>query len=103
MASKKKTTKKKTSKKGAAAESSSQAAGPVRTKPYKGTGLQMASPDLHDVRVHSPAYKNPADAMGSKAFTTGKDIFFTDGHYTPGSQGGKSLLGHEAAHVVPQR
>lgn len=102
MASKKKTTKKKTTKKGAATESSSQSAEPVRTKPYRGTNLQMASPDLHDVRVHNAAYQNPADKMGAKAFTSGRDVFFKNGEYTPG-QGGKGLLGHEAAHVVQQK
>lgn len=98
MASKKKTTKK-TSKKAAATESDTQAAEPVRTTPYKGTNLQMASPELHDVRVHSAAYQNPADKMGAKAFTSGRDVFFNQGQYQPNGPGNQ-LLAHEVTHVV---
>ncbi|NEP28586.1 DUF4157 domain-containing protein, partial [Moorena sp. SIO3I6] len=38
----------------------------------------------------------------ARAFTTGKDIFFRQGEYNPGSQEGKKLIAHELTHVVQQ-
>ena len=56
------------------------------------------------VRIHTNA---AADALNQSlqahAFTTGQDIFFRQGGYSPGSSSGRELLAHELAHVVQQR
>jgi hypothetical protein len=59
--------------------------------------------DLSDVRAHANAEADSlARELGAKAFTTGKDIFFSEGSYQPGSESGKKLIGHELTHVVQQ-
>jgi hypothetical protein len=59
--------------------------------------------DFSDVRVHTDS---EADALNkqlnAKAFTTGKDVFFREGEYSPGSDSGKKLIAHELTHVVQQ-
>jgi len=56
------------------------------------------------VRVHTDSAANGLNRqLSAKAFTTGSDIFFSDGAYQPGSSEGKSLLSHELTHVVQQR
>lgn len=59
--------------------------------------------DFSRVRVHTDTR---ADALNksiqAKAFTTGKDIFFRQGAYQPGSRGGQELIAHELTHVVQQ-
>lgn len=59
--------------------------------------------DFSHVHVHSDA---EADALNrevnARAFTTGQDIFFRDGEYSPSSSGGRELLAHELTHVVQQ-
>lgn len=60
--------------------------------------------DFSDVRVHTDP---EADALNrqlsAKAFTTGQDVFFSEGAYEPGSSRGQELLAHELSHVVQQR
>ncbi|MFC1892707.1 DUF4157 domain-containing protein [Chloroflexota bacterium] len=59
--------------------------------------------DFSDVRIHADATADKLpEELGAKAFTSGKDIFFQKGIYQPGSEAGKSLLGHELTHVVQQ-
>ncbi len=59
--------------------------------------------DFGDVCIHADASADElARELGAKAFTTGKDVFFREGAYQPGSETGKSLLGHELTHVVQQ-
>lgn len=59
--------------------------------------------DFSDVRIHHGAKAaEAADAIGAKAFTTGKDIFFNAGEYEPGTSGGRQLLAHELTHTVQQ-
>jgi len=59
--------------------------------------------DFSQVRVHtSPEANDLSQQLGAKAFTTGKDIYFKDGAYDPGSSGGQELLAHELTHVVQQ-
>jgi hypothetical protein len=41
-------------------------------------------------------------SLSARAFTTGQDIFFKQGEYSPGSSGGRELLAHELTHVVQQ-
>ena len=55
------------------------------------------------VRVHTgPASDQLNQAVSAKAFTTGSDIFFSQGAYKPDTTSGKRLLAHELTHVVQQ-
>ncbi|MCP4136413.1 MAG: DUF4157 domain-containing protein, partial [bacterium] len=80
----------------------------------KGGGNTLSSPvrrfyearfnrDFGGVRIHTG---NKADflnrSINARAFTTGKDIFFAKGEFSPGSRSGKVLLAHELTHVVQQ-
>ena len=59
--------------------------------------------DFSHVRVHTDAKADMLNhALNARAFTTGPDIFFQPGAYTPGSSGGGELLAHELTHVVQQ-
>jgi hypothetical protein len=59
--------------------------------------------DFSGVRVHtSPEAAALSDQLSAQAFTTGQDIFFGEGTYSPGSSGGQELLAHELTHVVQQ-
>jgi Domain of unknown function (DUF4157) len=64
---------------------------------------QALNAGFSDVRVHTDA---DADALNqsvsARAFTTGRDIYFRQGEYNPGSSGGRELLAHELTHVVQQ-
>ena len=71
-----------------------------------GTRDQMGShfgQDFNNVRVHddNEAHR-AAKSLNAEAFTTGRDIYFSQGAYNPSSQGGQKLLAHELAHVVQQ-
>jgi hypothetical protein len=60
--------------------------------------------DFSGVSVHdSPEADDLNKRLGAKAFTTGQDIFFRQGEYSPESQSGQELLAHELTHVVQQR
>ena len=59
--------------------------------------------DFSAVRVHTDTEADSLNqALQARAFTTGKDIFFRQGEYNPGSYQGKELLAHELTHVVQQ-
>jgi hypothetical protein len=59
--------------------------------------------DFSGVRVHiSPEADALSHQLGAKAFTTGQDIFFREGAYSPHSSSGQELIGHELTHVVQQ-
>jgi len=59
--------------------------------------------DFSDVRVHTSAESDTLNQeLSAKAFTTGRDIFFRQGEYDPGSSSGRELIGHELTHVVQQ-
>ena len=59
--------------------------------------------DFSGVRVHtSPEADSLSRALGAKAFTTGRDVFFRAGAYEPHSASGRELLGHELTHVAQQ-
>jgi hypothetical protein len=59
--------------------------------------------DLGAVRVHADATAAAAAAdHGAAAFTAGRDVFFNEGQYTPGTASGRHLLYHELAHVLQQ-
>ena len=60
--------------------------------------------DFSDVRVHTDGEADSLNrAVQAEAFTTGNDIFFRSGSYSPGSSDGQKLLAHELTHVVQQR
>src|SRR5215469_6750101 len=59
--------------------------------------------DFSEVRVHSDALADRlSSSLSARAFTTGRDIFFRRGEYSPGLAGGQRLLAHELVHVVQQ-
>jgi len=59
--------------------------------------------DFSHVRIHNDSQANQsARAINAKAYTTGNDIVFASGQYSPDSQPGQRLLAHELAHVVQQ-
>ena len=71
-----------------------------------GVKAQMGSAlnaDFSGVRVHTDAGADGLNqSLSAKAFTTGRDIYFRQGEYNPGSSGGRELLAHELTHVVQQ-
>lgn len=70
----------------------------VKTQMEQGFGT-----DFNGVRVHTgPKSDELNRTLSAKAFTTGQDIFFADGEYSPGSATGKEVLAHELTHVVQQ-
>jgi hypothetical protein len=59
--------------------------------------------DFSGVRVHTDTKSDSMNnALSARAFTTGQDIFFSQGAYQPGSSGGRELIAHELTHVVQQ-
>ncbi|HEY9671192.1 MAG TPA: DUF4157 domain-containing protein [Waterburya sp.] len=59
--------------------------------------------DFSQVKVHTDAQSERLNrSIQAKAFTTGQDIFFRQGAYSPGSRGGQELIAHELTHVVQQ-
>ncbi|MDZ7963402.1 MAG: DUF4157 domain-containing protein [Nostoc sp. DedSLP03] len=64
---------------------------------------QAFGADFGSVRVHTDAQSNRLnESIQARAFTTGQDVFFRQGEYSPGSDAGKELLAHELTHVVQQ-
>jgi hypothetical protein len=59
--------------------------------------------DFSNVNIHTDTQSDTLNrSLGSRAFTTGNDIYFRSGEYNPGSSGGQELLAHELTHVVQQ-
>jgi hypothetical protein len=59
--------------------------------------------DLSGVRVHTDSRADAlSQALGARAFTTGRDVFFRQGEFSTATPGGKQLIAHELAHVVQQ-
>ncbi|MHC0066388.1 eCIS core domain-containing protein [Nostoc sp. UIC 10890] len=64
---------------------------------------QAMGTDFSGVRVHTDVQADQLNqSIQAKAFTTGKDLFFRQGEYQPGSRGGQELIAHELTHVVQQ-
>lgn len=60
--------------------------------------------DFANVRVHTGTEAGAfAGTLGAKAVTSGEDIAFAAGRYSPGTAAGRELLAHELAHVAQQR
>jgi hypothetical protein len=59
--------------------------------------------DFSGVRVHTSGESHALnEQLNAKAFTTGSDIFFREGAYSPQSSSGQELIAHELTHVVQQ-
>lgn len=59
--------------------------------------------DLNGVRVHTDARADMLSrSLNAEAFTVGRDVFFRQGAYAPGSGEGRKLLTHELTHVAQQ-
>ena len=59
--------------------------------------------DFSGVKVHTGTKADALNrSLSAKAFTTGSDIFFSQGAYSPGTSGGRHLLAHELTHVMQQ-
>lgn len=55
---------------------------------------------LSDVRIHTDERAaGLSRQMSARAFTTGRDIFFDKGEFSPGTAEGKRVLAHEIAHT----
>jgi hypothetical protein len=64
---------------------------------------QALNADFSGVRVHTDAGADGLNqSLSARAFTTGRDIYFRQGEYNPGSSAGRELLAHELTHVVQQ-
>jgi hypothetical protein len=60
--------------------------------------------DLSGVRAHTSAEADELNQqLGARAFTTGQDIFFREGEYSPNTGSGQELIAHELTHVVQQQ
>ena len=70
----------------------------VRSSMERGFGA-----DFSGVNVHAGPKADALNrSLNARAFTTGKDIFFGKGQYSPGSTGGQELIAHELTHTVQQ-
>jgi phage-related protein len=59
--------------------------------------------DLSEVRVHTDQQADTlASSLGASAFTTGRDMFFSNGTFAPDTDTGLHLVAHETAHTVQQ-
>jgi len=60
--------------------------------------------DFSHVRVHTDSQAaETAKSINAKAITSGKDVVFGAGQYSPITSSGKRLLAHELTHVVQQK
>jgi len=59
--------------------------------------------DFSGVQVHNDSAANSVcRSLGANAFATGRDVYFAQGRYNPGTREGDRLLAHELTHVVQQ-
>jgi hypothetical protein len=64
---------------------------------------QQLGADLSGVRVHADAQSDALTReVDAVAFTSGSDMFFRAGAYSPSTGAGRHTLAHEAVHVVQQ-
>jgi len=60
--------------------------------------------NFSDVRVHTESTAaSLANLIDAKAFTFGRNIVFSNGHYGTENKYGKNLLAHELTHVLQQK
>jgi hypothetical protein len=59
--------------------------------------------DFSKVKVHTDSVAaKSAQSINALAYTSGSNIVFNSGQYSPNTDSGKKLLGHELTHVVQQ-
>lgn len=59
--------------------------------------------DFSSVKIHTGSKANElSDQIQAKAFTTGNNIYFNQGEYSPETTNGKHLLAHELTHTIQQ-
>ncbi|MDN5289505.1 MAG: hypothetical protein JWR38_5779 [Mucilaginibacter sp.] len=59
--------------------------------------------DFSSVRIHNDTVAaKSAQSINALAYTTGNNIVFNSGQYSPESDSGKKLMAHELTHVVQQ-
>lgn len=64
---------------------------------------QAFGADFSGVNIHTDSKADTLNrSLGSRAFTTGPDLFFKKEEYNPNSSDGQELLAHELTHVVQQ-
>jgi hypothetical protein len=64
---------------------------------------QRFSSDFGHVQLHTDREAAAsADKLNAHAYTVGRDIYFNNGQYDPGTHSGKKLLAHELTHVLQQ-
>ena len=59
--------------------------------------------DFSNVKVHTDSVAaKSAQSINALAYTSGNNIVFNSGQYSPATHGGKHLLAHELTHVIQQ-
>jgi hypothetical protein len=59
--------------------------------------------DFSNVKIHNDTVAaKSAQSINALAYTSGNNIVFNQGQYSPGTNAGKKLLAHELTHVVQQ-
>jgi len=59
--------------------------------------------DCSNVKVHTDSVAaKSAQSINAMAYTSGNNIVFNSGQYSPNTESGKRLLGHELTHVIQQ-
>jgi hypothetical protein len=59
--------------------------------------------DFSNVRIHTDSVAaKSAQSINALAYTTGNDIVFNSGQYSPETSSGQKLIAHELTHVVQQ-
>jgi hypothetical protein len=70
---------------------------------FRGRMENAFGADFGGVRVHTGGAADQLNrSLQSRAFTTGRDLFFRQGEYNPGTSVGQRLIAHELTHVVQQ-
>jgi len=60
--------------------------------------------DFSKVRMHTdPVAAKSAQSINALAYTSGNNIVFNQGQYSPGTPSGQKLMAHELTHVVQQQ
>jgi hypothetical protein len=64
---------------------------------------QAFGADFSGVKIHTDQRADRLSrSLSARAFTTGRDVFFRKGEFSPTSRPGQKLLAHELTHVVQQ-
>ncbi len=59
--------------------------------------------DFSQIRIHTGSDATAsAESLGALAYTTGQDIVFREGMYSPRTDAGQRLIAHELVHVIQQ-